>query len=433
MGAAPGDYDGDGRIDLLVTGFRDQRLYRNLGHGRFEDVTRSAGLQSDRWSTSAAFADLDGDGDLDLYVASYVEYDPGTAPYCAAPDGRRDYCGPEDFAAEVDRLYRNDGDGTFTDVTSRSGIAKARGRGLGVLIAELTGDHLPDIYVANDGDPCFLFANRGDLRFEEMGQTLGVARDGNGVNLSGMGIALGDLAGDRQLDLVVTNFLGRSTVLFEALRQQDGSRHYHGVGATLGVASATRPVLGFGIAIEDFDGDGWMDLAQVNGHVLDRARLGVPMAMRSTLLKGTRGRLVDVSASAGDWFVRPRLGRGLAVGDLDADGRPDLIVGALDTGATILRNESAPGRFVILELRDARGRPLVGTVVRARVGGREILRQVIAGGSYLSASQPRLFVGLGDAEQVDQVDVTWPWKTTTERWTRLRPRRIHQLQPGQGE
>src|SRR5262249_4571407 len=153
MGAAAGDYDGDGRVDLFVTGWRGQRLYRNLGGGRFQDVTRSAALTSDLWSTSAAFADLDGDCDLDLYVATYGGFDPRSAPFCAAPDGRRDDCGPEDLPAQPDRLYRNNGDGTFTDVSQAAGIDLPEGRGLGVLIAELTGDNRPDVYVANDSSP----------------------------------------------------------------------------------------------------------------------------------------------------------------------------------------------------------------------------------------------------------------------------------------
>ena len=219
MGAAVGDYDADGRLDLFVTGWRDQRLYRNLGGGRFEDVTAGAGLISASWSTAAAFADLDGDGDQDLYVANYLEFDAGSPPFCAAPDGGRDYCGPEDFPAQLDRLYRNNGNGTFTDVSRSAGIELPEGRGLGVLIAELTGDNRPDIYVANDSSPCWLFANRGNLQFEEVGEEAGVARDGRGELISGMGVALGDLDGDGLCDLAVTNFIDRSTIAFRAQGQ----------------------------------------------------------------------------------------------------------------------------------------------------------------------------------------------------------------------
>lgn len=180
MGATVGDYDGDGRADLFVTGWRDQRLYHGKGGGRFEDVTAHTGLISHLWSTSAAFADLDGDGDQDLYVANYIDYDPKFAPYCAAPDGRRDYCGPEDFPAQRDRLYRNNGDGTFTNCSQLAGIDLPEGRGLGILIAELTGDNRPDIYVANDGTSGWLFANRGQLHFDEIGEKVGIACDSQG-------------------------------------------------------------------------------------------------------------------------------------------------------------------------------------------------------------------------------------------------------------
>ncbi len=194
MGAAAGDFDGDGRIDLFVTGWRDQRLYRNTGNCRFEDVTVRAGLQSSLWSTSAAFADLDGDGDLDLYVANYLDYDAKAPPYCSAPDGRRDYCGPEDFAAQPDRLYRNNGNGTFTDVSAGAGIDLAEGRGLGVLIAELTGDDRPDIYVANDGTPVLALCQsgrpsvQGDRRSRGCGsRRAGAGHRGDGGRRSGSG------------------------------------------------------------------------------------------------------------------------------------------------------------------------------------------------------------------------------------------------------
>ena len=306
MGAAAGDYDGDGRIDLFVTGWGDQRIYRNLGNFRFEDVTERVGLKSSLWSTSAAFADLDGDGDLDLYVANYLEYDAKSAPYCSAPDGRRDYCGPEDFAAQPDRLYRNNGDGTFTDVSAWAGINPPEGRGLGVLIAELTGDNRPDIYVANDGTPCWLFANQGDLRFKEIGETAGVARDGRGQVIAGMGVGAADLDDDGRCELVVTNFFNRSTIAFQRLPDHRAS--YRDFSAGLGLAAATRNVLGFGLALVDFDGDGRNDLIQANGHVLDRARLDVPFAMRPTLLRNTAAGFQDVGHRAGTWFTRPILG-----------------------------------------------------------------------------------------------------------------------------
>ena len=316
MGCAVGDYDRDGRDDLFVTGWRGQRLYRNEG-GKFVDVTDSAGLSCDLWTTSAAFADLDGDGDLDLYVAAYLDYDPALAPFCAAPDGRRDYCGPEDFAAQPDRLYRNNGDGTFTDVSKSAGVDRPDGRGLGVIVADLVGDAKLDIFVANDGSANFLFENQGDLRFEEVATPAGVALDGRGEPLAGMGVALGVV--DGRETLLVGNLLDRSTIAFASA----GRGAFEDATSRLGLDVATRRVTGFGLALADFDGDGHLDLIQANGHVLDRERLGVPFAMRPLLLRGSGGRFVDVSQQAGPAFARPILGRGLAGGDLDDDGRPD--------------------------------------------------------------------------------------------------------------
>jgi len=412
MGAAVGDYDGDGRDDLFVTGWRDQRLYRNAGGGRFDDLTGKAGLGSDLWSTSAAWADLDGDGDLDLCVAAYLDYDAARAPYCAAPDGRKDFCGPEDFPAQPDRLYRNNGDGTFTDVSRTAGIDLPEGRGLGVVVADLTGDPRPDVFVANDGTPCWLFENLGGLRFREVGQAAGVALDGRGEALAGMGAAVGDLDGDGRTDLVVTNFFGRSTVAFRA----HAAGSFLDASALTGLAATTRAVNGFGLALVDLDGDGRLDLVQANGHVLDRARLGVPFAMRPTLLHNAGARLDDVAAGAGPWFSRPILGRGLAVGDLDGDGRPDLVVAALDAPAAVLRNES-PGRSVAVELAPGRTRHTpFGARLRVTVGGRSFVRDVPGGGSYLSASDRRVYLGLGDALRLDRIDVAWP-AGETESWT----------------
>jgi len=429
MGAAVGDTDGDGRDDLLVTGWRGQRLYRNLGGGRFADATDRAGLASGLWGTSAAFADLDGDGDLDLYVANYLEYDPAAPPYCAAPDGRRDYCGPEEFPAEPDRLYRNDGAGRFVDVSRAAGIDLPGGRGLGVLVADLTGDGRPDIYVANDGSPCWLFENRGGLKFAEVGAAAGVALDGRGDPLAGMGVGLGDLDGDGRPDLAVGNFLGRSTVAFRAL----GAGRFADASAPLGLASATRGVTGFGLAVEDFDGDGRPDLLQANGHVLDRARLGVPTAMRPTLLRNLGDRLADAGAGAGAWFARPILGRGLAVGDLDNDGRPDAVVAALEAPAAVLRNESTGGPWLALDLvgRAPSPRSAVGAKVRAAVGGRILAREVIGGGSYLAASGRRVCLGLDGAGAVGRLEVTWP-SGRVEAWHDLAGGRVVRLEEGTG-
>ncbi len=411
MGAVAGDYDGDGRVDLFVTGWRGQRLYRNRGGGQFEDVTRQAGLESSRWSTSAAFADLDGDGDLDLYVATYLEYDPALAPYCAAPDGRRDYCGPEDFPAQPDMLYRNNGDGTFTDLAAKAGIDQPPGRGLGVLVAELTGDNRPDVFVANDGSPCRLYANQGNLAFREIALESGVATDGNGEALAGMGVAFGDLMGSGRPMLMVANFLGRGTVAFEQSPGPAGP--YRDVSSAIGLKGLTKGMLGFGLAMVDLDGGGSLELIQTNGHVLDRERLGTPFRMRPVIVGVVAGRLV----ARVSWPSERVLGRGLAVGDLDGDGRPDLVAAALDAPVAILHNESPGKNRLMLELVDQRGLPAYGARVRLTAGGRTRSFELVSGGSYLSSSPPWLSIGLGVAESVDRIEVDWPWGKM-EAWTR---------------
>jgi hypothetical protein len=299
-----------------------------------------------------------------------------------------------------------------------AGIDLPEGRGLGVLVAELTGDNRPDIYVANDSSPCWLFANRGNLRFEEIGEAAGVARDGHGEVLSGMGVALGDLDGDGLLDLVVTNFYDRSTIAFRAQGHPRGL--FRDGSSWLGLTAATRRVLGFGVGLVDFDGDGRVDLIQTNGHVLDRAHLGTPFAMRPTLLRNAGPPLQDVSETAGAWFGRPILGRGLAVGDLDGDGRPDVVAAALDAPAALLRNTTEGGRFLNLDLLDRAGRPAIGARVRITAGGWIQVGALCGGGSYLAASEPRVCFGLGRARSISRIEVDWPWGSS-EVWIRPTP------------
>lgn len=418
MGCAVGDVDADGRDDLLVTGWGGQRLYRNLGGGRFEDATARAGLISDAWSTSAAFGDLDGDGDFDLYVCNYLEYDARRAPFCAAPDGRRDYCGPEVFAAQADRLYRNDGGGTFTDVSDEAGIVDRDGRGLGVLIADLDGDGRADVFVANDGSASFLWRNLGGMRFEEIAARAGVALDGRGQTLAGMGAAVGDVDGDGRLELLVGNLFGRGTVGWSAI----GGGLYVDASERLGLRVATRGVTGFGLALADFDGDGDLDALQANGHVLDRERLGEPLAMRPMLLRNDGRRLVAMRA--GDWFDRPILGRGVAVGDLDGDGRPDAVVARLDGPAAVLRNRSRARRAAIAAAP--------GATLRVTVGGRTTTHVAAGGGSYMAASPAAAYVAVGDAEVIERIEATWA-DGRREAWTDVPARAAIALEPGTGD
>ncbi len=427
MGASVGDVDGDGRDDLLVTGWRGLRLYRSRGDGTFDEITEPWGLADagDLWTTSAAFADLDGDGDLDLYIASYLKYDPANAPYCAAPDGRRDYCGPEGFPAEPDRLYRNDGD-RFVEIGDAAGLVRPDdGRGLGVLIADLVGDERSDVYVANDGSRCLLYENRGDLRFAEVGLASGVAVDARGKAPAGMGVALGDLDGDGLDDLIVANIRDRGTLAF----RNRGGGLYADDSIPLGIAGPTRPVTGFGLVVEDLDADGRPDLFQANGHVLDRERPNVPFAMPSTLLRNLGGRFV--AAPAEGPLARPTLGRGLAAGDLDGDGRPELVLASLDAPPAILRADPPAGHWLALELIGAppSHRSAVGARLEVEAGGRSQARQVVGGGSYLSASDRRLFFGLGAAAKVDRLTVRWP-SGRVESWPGPPVDRVVRLREG---
>ena len=407
-GVAVGDFDNDGRPDLFVTRWRSYALYHNLGQGRFEDVTTSAGLGGDRdWPTSAAWADLDNDGDLDLYVCHYLKWDAVNPTLCDSRDqpGLYDYCDPRGFSALPDRVYRNDG-GRFVDVTEQAGIVDRDGRGLGVVAADLDGDGKTDLVVANDTTPNYFFRNLGGCRFSEQGLESGLATNAVGGYLAGMGVACGDFDGDGQVDLAVTNFFNESTTLY----------HNHGGGTfsdrstAAGLAASTRQVLGFGLAALDANNDGRLDLVQANGHV-DDYRPEIPYAMSAQLFLGDgAGKLLDVSNRAGAPWQVLRLGRGLAVGDLDNDGRLDILLVAENAPLAVLHNQNASqDHFLTLALEGTRSnRDGVGARVTVTASGRTQVSMRFGGGSYQSASDQRLHFGLGAARIVDRVEVTWP-------------------------
>jgi hypothetical protein len=408
-GVAVGDYDNDGRPDLFVTRWRSYALYHNLGGGRFEDVTARAGLGGDRdWPTSAAWADLDNDGDLDLYVCHYLRWDTENPAVCSRPgdpEQRRSYCDPRHFGALPDHFFRNDG-GRFADVTEKTGCVDDDGRGLGVVAADLDDDGRIDLFVANDLSANYFLRNRGGWRFSEDGLESGLATGAAGGYLSGMGVACGDFDGDGRLDVAVTNFVNQSTTLY----------HNHGAGnfsersSEIGLAAATRHVLGFGLATLDANNDGRLDLVQANGDVADY-RPAMPYAMRPQLFLGDgTGRLVDVSQAAGPPWQVPTIGRGLAIGDLDNDGRVDVVIVSQNSRLALLHNQSAPGnRFLTLLLEGtASNRDGVGARVTVTAAGRTQVAARFGGGSYQSASDRRLHFGLGPAEVVDRVEVAWP-------------------------
>jgi hypothetical protein len=407
-GVAVGDIDNDGHPDLFLTRWRSYRLLRNRGDGTFEDVTGPAGLGGDRgWPTSAAFADLDGDGDLDLYVCHYLKWDAAHPRLCRSPARPGSYtsCDPKILEPEPDHVFRNDG-GRFTDVTVESGLAEVTGRGLGVVAADLDDDGRVDLFVANDGSENFFWRNRGGLRFAEAGLISGLSANASGGYQAGMGVACGDLDGDGRIDLAVTNFFGESTSFYKNLGRGEFSER----SAAVGLVAATRSLLGFGIAMIDADNNGRLDLLSANGHVND-FRPSVPYAMPPQLLLGRPdGVLFDVSARAGEPFQAHHLGRGLAAGDIDNDGRLDAVLVALDEPLVVLHNRSdASGHWLTLSLVGAASnRDAVGAAVTVRHGEARQAAARFGGGSYLSAGDPRLHVGLGASRSADSVEVRWP-------------------------
>ena len=432
-GVAVGDYDNDGRPDLFVTRWRSYALYRNMGGGRFQDATAEAGLGGDRdWPTSAAWGDFDNDGDLDLYACHYLKWDTEEPALCEYPDRSRPgymHCDPSTFPALPDHVFRND-NGRFVDVTRETGIVDRDGRGLGVLAADLDDDGKVDVFVANDLSANFFFRNLSGFRFADQAMEAGLMGSAEGGALAGMGIACGDLDGDGRIDLAVTNFFNQATTLY----------HNHGGGlfsdrsAAAGLAAATRQFLGFGLAALDANNDGRLDLVQANGHVTDYSP-SVPYEMRAQLLLGVgSGRFRDVSAQAGPPWQVPRIGRGLAVGDIDNDGRQDVLIVGQGAPLALLRNQPAPdaGHFLTLTLEGvASNRDSVGAKVTLTAGGRSQVAIRFGGGSYQSASDSRIHFGLGAARRADLVEVRWPSgrRDTYERLTADRGYRLREADP----
>lgn len=409
QGCSAADFDNDGFVDLALANFGANVLYRNNGDGTFHDVSQTAGVTGGRWSTSLAFADLDRDGNVDLYVVTYV-----LDPYriCRPEPDRVATCSPLNFSAEQDVLLRNRGDLTFEDVTDTAGIRAEEGKGLGVIVADLDDDGWPDVYVANDGTPNFLFHNEtarpgARLHFAERGMEAGVGVSGAGNSQAGMGIACADFDADGRLDLYVSNFYLESGTLYH----NDGALMFSDRTRTAQLAVPTRPMLGFGTQALDADLDGRPDLFVANGHIDDFRFRGEPWKMRPQLFRNEGGLVFsEASTQTGPYFDGEYLGRGVARVDFDRDGRTDLVVVHQDRPAALLHNETlSPNRRVAIALRGvSSNRDALGARLSIRSGGRHSVQEFCGGSGFFASNEPRAIVGLGLAPQIDALDVRWP-------------------------
>lgn len=409
FGAAAGDFDNDGHVDLYVTGYGGNTLYRNRGDGTFDDVTAAAGVAAGGWSSSAAFVDVDHDGWLDLFVGRYLDWSWEANSACPSADGSgRAYCHPRLFPPVTNVLFRNNGDGTFGDVSRESGLAAHAGKALGVAIDDYDGDGRIDVFVANDSMRQFLFRNRGDGTFTEVAVATGVAYDEDGRAFAGMGTDFGDYDGDGRPDLIVTTLSMERYALF----RNDGPDGFSYTTHVSGVGRATARGSGWGTRLFDYDNDGDLDLFVAQGHVLDTvsmARQGYDYEQPPLLLRNDGARFTDVSGEMGAAFRRAAAGRGAAVGDLDNDGDLDVVVANLDGPPVVLRNDASAGRSLQVRLRGTRsnrdgiGAVLVLTDARGRA------RRAIAStsSSYQSASDGRVHFGLGSVP-TQRLDVRWP-------------------------
>jgi enediyne biosynthesis protein E4 len=416
--------DGDGWPDLYITALNGNKLYRNRHDGTFEDITQQAGVAVGGFSTGCGFADYDRDGDLDLFVSRYVHVDLDHLPRFGK-DKTCEYrgiavqCGPGGLPGETDVLLRNDGHGHFTDVSKRAGVDDPRAfYGLGVGWFDANGDGWPDLYVANDSNTNYLYLNQKDGTFKDFAMVMGAAVGADGQEQGSMGVAIGDYDNSGRFSIFVTNFAQE----YNALYHPDGGS-FVDVSFASKTAAASLPYVGWGTTFFDYDNDGLLDLYVVNGHVypqLDQARLGASAGYRQRrLLYHNRGNgtFDEVGAQAGPVMMEPRVGRGSAVGDLDNDGRLDIVINNLDGEPQVLHNEVEPtGNWLIVSLTGkAPNTEAIGAVVTARVGQRRMMRLVQSGSSYLSQDDMRQHFGLGSATTIDILDVRWPNDSHTVR------------------
>ena len=423
MGVAAGDFDNDGWVDLYLTKLGPDQMFRNNGDGTFSDVSRQTGTSQPRWSLSASFVDFDRDGWLDLYVSNYIDHNVDEDLDCFTPIGERDYCGPQRYLPVPDRLYRNRRDGTFADVTAEAQVASEYGPALGVVAADFDADGWVDIYVANDGQENQLWFNQQDGTFRNGALLAGVALNDAGSAEAGMGVDAGDFDNDGDEDLFMTHLVTQTNTLYV----NEGSALFEDRSAMSGLGFPSLPYTGFGTLWFDFDNDGWLDILTVNGAVntiktLVQAQDPHPLHQRNQLFRNLgNGRFEDVTERAGAVFELSEVSRGAAFGDLDNDGDIDVLVANNNGRARLLLNNIG-NRNRWLGLRLVGGNP-PRDMLGARVGvfrsdGPPLWRRARTDGSFASANDPRVLVGLGDARTVPRVRVVWP-SGRVEEWTNV--------------
>jgi hypothetical protein len=416
MGGAVGDYNNDGWPDMLITCQEGMVLYRNNGDGTFTDVSKEAHLNDPRWSTGAAFGDYDGDGLVDLMVTRYVDFDLKNLPPFGVGAtchfrGIPVQCGPRGMKGLGDSLYHNNGDGTFTDVSKGAGVDDPSGYyGLGVVWSDFNGNGRPDIYIANDSTPSYMYRNDGNGKFTDVSFASGTAVSGDGAEMAGMGIAICDYNHSGRFSLHVTNFEDQYNSLF----RNDGEMSFTDSSIAAGLSAASQPMLGWGTVCADFDNDGWPDLLAVNGHVypqVDELKVGAKYKeYMLAFLNSGDSTFRDVSKALGPALQVPRPSRGAAFGDLDNDGDIDVVVENIDGAPTILRNDGGNSKhWITLQLVGSKSNRLaIGASIKTVAGSLMQTDEVRSGGSYLSQSDMRIHFGLGDLIKVDHVEIRWP-------------------------
>ncbi len=430
MGVAVGDFDNDGRPDVFVTGYGINVLYHNQGN-RFVEATLSSGLAAHSphdWATSAVFVDMDGDGKLDLAVGHYVTFTPQSLQTCPFR-GVEASCPPFYYEPQKLQIFRGNGQGRFADVTHSWGMDCGHGFTLGVAATDFDCDGRQDLYVANDGVAADLWHNTGK-GFTNIATLSGTAFNGEGDTQAGMGIDWGDYDNDARLDLLVTTFQDEPKSLYH----NEGGGIFQFMSDAVGIGNATLKRLGFGVILQDFDGDGWSDIVIANGHVQDTVeKFRSPAAYKQTLqfFHNEQGHFVE--AANGDGWDEPIVGRGIAVGDYDNDGRPDLLIADLEGSPLLLHNDASPGHYLGIQLIGTRGnRQAIGAQVTLVRPGTNALREVQTGRSYLSASDPRILSALGTSTDKPSVTVHWPGGRI-EHFSHLTIDRYVTLKEGEGE